>query len=329
MGLIENAVNASNLYENCNTDLKKKYLIKYINLYKEIVSEIPGYKGSFGTGYPFYALGENYEGRLPVIEEQLRYNNELLHQLRYLSDQPYMLFKYPYSNEAIWKCEECLHNNINKMSNLKIICKRCPDVPKDIKPRKVINRLPDLDLWMIVEKGYEDAVSSTLSKKLEKCGITPSDVDPIKTINDVYEIANDLYMNYMPKKYIPIDTHIISYDEIFNLITNLNKEFDNAVNEKRIPYLPILPLSLRKTWQHDDEAYNFVHDYLYALTMFDTDSNLNNLLNHSRKELAYKYNNNELLLAAIYTGNEAVERRQQNPELIKRFYERINLWRKL
>ena len=85
MGLIEKAVNASNLYENCNTDLKKKYLIKYINLYKEIVSEIPGYKGSFGTGYPFYALGENYEGRLPVIEEQLRYNNELLHQLRYLS----------------------------------------------------------------------------------------------------------------------------------------------------------------------------------------------------------------------------------------------------
>ena len=43
-------------FEKCNTNLKKEYLIKNIEKIHAIMSSIDGYCGTFGTGYPFYAL---------------------------------------------------------------------------------------------------------------------------------------------------------------------------------------------------------------------------------------------------------------------------------
>lgn len=43
----------SSLYENLNTDLKKEYLIKNIETLLEIIKNTIGFKGAFGTGYPF------------------------------------------------------------------------------------------------------------------------------------------------------------------------------------------------------------------------------------------------------------------------------------
>lgn len=50
---------------------------KNIDIINEVMQFTIGYCGSFGTGYPFYALDKNFEGELPVIQEQLRYNEEL------------------------------------------------------------------------------------------------------------------------------------------------------------------------------------------------------------------------------------------------------------
>ena len=88
----------------------------------------------FGTGYPFYVLDSNLEGQLPIIKEQLRYNNELYKESKYVQQ---------------WLCEECLKLNSKQMPDLKQICKPCPQVKDSIKPRKVVNRLPDIDMWMI------------------------------------------------------------------------------------------------------------------------------------------------------------------------------------
>ena len=54
--MITDAANASTDFENTNTELKKQYLAKNIQLYNKIVQEIVGFRGSFGTGYPFTVL---------------------------------------------------------------------------------------------------------------------------------------------------------------------------------------------------------------------------------------------------------------------------------
>lgn len=323
MELIRKAAIASTIFEETNTELKKEYLKKYIELYNNITSSLPGYKGSFGTGYPFYALGKDLDGTLPVIEEQIRYNNELIKDLHDYIIQP----NYYYDKNRIWNCEICLTENQKNMPNLKTICKRCPDVHKKLRPRKIINRLPDIDLWMVIEDGYEEVTKKKLIDLFEKNNLHTSDVDPVSTINKVYEIATLLKEGIMPSEYIPLDTHIISYDNLYSLIDTTPKEIETSKKEDKIPYLPILPESLRKTWQYDDEAYNFIHDYLYALTEYNFESNLLKRLKETRKELADKYSNGELERLAILTGSDSVGRRQQNYILKKRFDERINLWK--
>ena len=323
MDLIRKASLASTIFEETNTELKKEYLLNYINLYNSIVSSLPGYKGSFGTGYPFYALGNDFKGELPIIEEQIRYNNELIKDLHDCLIQPN---NYSGKNK-LWNCESCLTENKKNMPNLKIVCNRCPDVHRKLRPRKIINRLPDVDLWMIIEDGYEDITKKRLVELFEKNNLHTSDVDPILTINQVYDIAMELRNENMPTSYIPLDTHIISYNTLFELISETPTEIETSHRVDRVPYLPILPESLRKTWQYDDEAYNFIYDYLYSLTEYNFEGNLLKELKETRKEIAEKYNNEELERMAILAGSKSASRRHQNLVLKKRFNERINLWR--
>ena len=65
-------------FEENNTDLKKEYLLKNIYLYNQLAWKLSNVAGTFGTGYPYYALRGTLEGALPIIEEQIRYNNELV-----------------------------------------------------------------------------------------------------------------------------------------------------------------------------------------------------------------------------------------------------------
>lgn len=62
------AAEASNEFEMNNSELKRKYLLKNIELYNSIVALIEDNHGSFGTGYPFQALTSDLTGELPVIE---------------------------------------------------------------------------------------------------------------------------------------------------------------------------------------------------------------------------------------------------------------------
>lgn len=63
------AAEASTEFERSNSDLKRRYLIRNIELYNHIVAMVDGNRGSFGTGYPFYALNRNLKGKLPIIDE--------------------------------------------------------------------------------------------------------------------------------------------------------------------------------------------------------------------------------------------------------------------
>mgnify|MGYP003314987571 CR=1 FL=1 len=77
MNTCKKAADASTRFERLNNDLKRRYFIKNMERINMIMEHTPGYCGSFGTGYPFYVLDDKFQGELPIIEEQIRYNNEL------------------------------------------------------------------------------------------------------------------------------------------------------------------------------------------------------------------------------------------------------------
>lgn len=309
------AAEVSTEFEENNSELKKEYIIKNIKLYNKIVSSLKEYRGSIGTGYPFYALKKNLEGKLPVIKEQIRYNNELIQVTK----------KEGFS---IWPCASCLCKNASKMPDLKQVYKPCPNVHSELKPRKVINRLPDIDLWMVADDESITAVSSQLTELFRQYGFRTSDVNPIRTIDDLIIINNDLKNGKMPEKLLPIDSHIIGYDELLSLIYQVPDVIQNATINDTIPYLPIHPLSYRKTWQYDDMAYNFVHDYLSSFTEFNFDEILQHALSVTRENIVNKYSDDQLYDMLLATGPKSVAERHKTKELKTRFYERVESWKK-
>lgn len=315
MNIIAKTVIASTRYEEENGELKRLYLLNYIKKYKDIVSKLSGYNGFFGLGYPFYALDNNFEGKLPLIDEQFRYNFELI--IKFCEQ----------FGDGIWPCEHCLKENLFDMPDLKKICYKCPVVPKEISPRKVINRLPDMDLCLVVEDGYEESVKRELLYLFDKNGFQTSDIDPLGTIEKVYRISNDLKDGNMPSEYVPLDTHLFKYTTLCKLISEVEPAIDKSLKTGKAPYLPTFPDSLRKVWQHDDTAINFVFDFLYSFTEYDFDPQLLQKLKETRNLIANKYTNEQLEKIILETGPESMTRRYECPTLRLRFKERINLWR--
>jgi len=62
INICRKVVNISTESENNNTELKKDYIIKNIKLYNSVVGNLDICRGSFGTGYPFYALNKDMGG---------------------------------------------------------------------------------------------------------------------------------------------------------------------------------------------------------------------------------------------------------------------------
>lgn len=302
-------------FEKNNSDLKRRYLIHNIDLYNQIVAMVDGNRGSFGTGYPFYSLNRNLKGKLPIINEQIRYNDELISHV-------------DASNHTIWPCLNCLSQNSSSMPDLKSICKPCPHIDKELKPRKIINRLPDIDMWMVCKDGYIDVTKDELTMLFHQYNIYPSDINPIQTINDMATIVEELEKDIMPTKLLPLDSHIIGYSTISSLIEQVPIVLKQASEEGKVPYLPIRPLSYRKVWQYDDEAYNFIYDYFSAFTEFNFEDSLQQTLNETRNIVANNYSFEELYNFLIASAQDANKRRFKTLELKNRFRERIESWKK-
>ena len=75
---------------------------KSIEVFNTLASHIKESIATFGTGYPFYALDENLEGEIPIIQEQVRYNRQLVKDGEGVKN-------------SIWKCKSCLKQNYNNM----------------------------------------------------------------------------------------------------------------------------------------------------------------------------------------------------------------------
>lgn len=307
--------NISTEYERTNSDLKRRYLKSYVMLYNYIAYKADENCATFGTGYPFYALSQNLEGKLPIIDEQIRYNNDLIGHV----------INSDYSN---WNCAECLTTCGKNMEDLKGICKPCPNMDNELKPRKILNRLPDMDLWIVSQNRDSRELQEKLIKLYKENNIQSSDVNPLKTIKDIEEITRDLKKGIMPKKLIPLDAHIIDYKKLYELIEKMPEVLKKSIDDKTVPFLPIHPLSYRKKWQYDDTAYNFVHDYLSSLTEYNFKGDLKTILKETRNHIANTYSMEQLYNILITTGPESVKRRHKTLELKNCFEERINSWKK-
>lgn len=305
----------SNNYEKTNTELKKDYIRCCIEVVDMIMKGIPGYKGSFGTGYPFYALGENFSGTLPVIQEQLSYNSKLIGEA--------------YSSIlSSWVCAGCLERNSEYMKDLKVHCKPCPRIEDELKPRKVINRLPDLDLWMVVDDEKYAEAQEMLSTRLGNAGIYPSDVDVLGTIDKIEKISEELKNGHIPTNILPVDIHIVRYSTLMNLIQTapeaMIEDFENCVK----PYLPIRPVSWRKKWQHDDEAYNFAFDFLCSLTPITFDDEMLGTLIESRNRLADAFTTDELIDILESIMIDSVKRRFETKPLQRIYEKKVEGWKR-
>ena len=315
INICNNVAEISNEFEKNNSDLKKKYYIKNIEIFNYAVNEVSNCYGTFGTGYPFYATYKNLSGKLPVINEQIRYNNELIREVEK-------------SGKSIWDCGLCLKKNSDKMPDLKQICKSCTKMNDELKPRKVINRLPDFDMWMICDKKQVEQVKENLLEGFNKYGLRPSDIDPLRTFEDLNKINLDLKNGVMPSIYLPLDAHIIDYDTLSSLIDMVPDEIKQYYNSGANPFLPIHPWSYRKIWQKDDAAYNFIFDYLFSLTPYNFEEKLEEKLTKTRLELVNNYQTEDLCDLAIKIGSASVQRRYKSKQLQKCLEKRIEGWKK-
>ena len=308
--------NASTEFEKCDSDLKRRYIIWNIEVFNSLAAHVSVSKGSFGTGYPFYALDKNLKGRLPVIPEQIRYNRQLVRD-----GQPVQ--------KSIWLCRSCLDKRYSTMPDLKKICKPCPNMLNELKPRKIINRLQDIDMWLVCEDGTTEKAQGELTELFRQYNMRTSDFDPIRSIDEVSYITDMVKRGVFPKIFLPIDAHIIEYSELKGLIEQVPGELEKAVNEGISPYLPIHPKSYRKVWQYDDEAYNYIYDYLSAFTPFNFEGNLQQTLNTTRAEVAKRFSKEQLFGFLLDSATKANFRRFQTEELEQRFFERISDWQGL
>ena len=156
-----------------------------------------------------------------------------------------------------------------------------------------------------------------------------SDKDPVFSIEQVIKISQSLKNGQLPRKFLPIDTHIIEYSELIRIIKTVPRELAEGKEKEAIPFLPIAPRSYRKDWQYDDEAYNFIFDYIASFTPFGIDKELQELIDETRKEIVTNYDNEDLFDTIIKAGRKSTERRFKTIELKERFFDRMNEWRKI
>lgn len=213
------------------------------------------------------------------------------------------------------------------MPDLKQICKPCPNMEKELKPRKVINTLPDVDMWMICEDGKLEEAQEQLARLLARHNIFTSDVDPLKTIKDMTEIVQNIKDGIMPKKFLPIDAHIMEYSAMQELISQVPAVLREARENKEKPYLPIHPKSYRKIWQYDDEAYNFISDFLASFTEFDVPNQLDQQIQFTRRIIAKQFTPHELYDFFLESTNDANRRRFGEQALRQSFFDRMTSWK--
>src|SRR6476660_4165886 len=107
----------------------------------ESLSELPGYRGSLGLGYPFYAMrsskmhpNKRSVVDVPAVQDHIESAQELVEQSREFGGE-------------VWPCATCQEEC--GLPDLKSQCKPCEKVL--FKPRDLFKALPDIDVVTVFD----------------------------------------------------------------------------------------------------------------------------------------------------------------------------------
>ena len=181
---------------------------------------------------------------------------------------------------------------------------------------------------MICADGKVEEAKAALLKLFDNYDMHTSDIDPVRTINEMEDIVSDLEAGKMPSRMLPLDVHVIEYSKFASLLDEIPFSLLSAMEEGQVPYLPIHPQSLRKTWQYDDEAYNFALDYLYSITPFNWERKLMRKFELSKMIVGNSFSMDDLNEILMKVAPDSVKRRFKTPQLQKTYEKRMESWKK-
>lgn len=301
---IATALELSVRFNQDESPVRGDYMRREFADFSEVVSKVPGYRGCFGTGHPYYA--NKPDGGIYEIPEITRYINQYRNSLR---------------NEEIgqignWLCGTC--QILVDHPDLKQRCKPCELV--DVKPRDVFRALPDLDFWVIASDDVDQThFEESIQAAVQAEGFQSSDVDVIHSIRDAVRVMQTLETGLMPRARLPIDLHIVTE----NSLNKLMRETPTAV--KNGDFLGIVPRSWHKIWEMPDAPYDFVKDFIFSLTEGEIQNEgLRQLLKDTRTEVAQLLGDNAAEFVRLLAPKEA--RQLETPAIHDNLDRRVKSW---
>lgn len=305
--LLDDVLHESQVF-NKNTDpFQGHYLLNEFFDFSDAMQKIPGRSGVFATGHPFYAF--QADGSVAYIPEIDRFIEE--------TRQKATADSWRFAGK--WACSGCqLQTNL---PDLKQICRPCDVV--ELKPRDVFKALPDLDFWVVVEKN-NPAIEAQVELRANQAGFYPSDVSVYRSINETQRVLKAINRGEKVNSRLPVDMHVVTREELYQGLAGLDRMAkDNSMN-----FVPMQPRSLHVKWERADTPYNFVQDFLLALTEAGMEDNLQAEIMKRRRLLAASYTNGQLF-HKIFDTDAKSARQLSNPAMMKILAGRLNGWREL
>jgi predicted nucleotidyltransferase len=254
---------------------------------------------SLGVGYPFYAIDE--KGEVKNVTEIKRYMKSANGHLAQMDD-------------AHWPCNVC--QKVNNLPNLKSVCGTCSKTV--VKPRDIFKMMPDLDIFIIVEKN-DDNIENAVFGDLKAFGYSPSDIDIETSVKDATEVLSSVNFGKKTEKKLPIDVHLITLKQLIKLrdkVITGNFTIKDEVESR----------SLRMGW----EDYNLplLFDLIFSATEIlnkDEHSKASLLIKQIRSSLKDQMGEDGLI-KMIIAGSERAANILKDEELLSILKDRIAKW---
>lgn len=292
-------IEATRVFFNEEGGRAAETIVKEIQDINKSVQAIPGFKGSFGLGYPFYAMNDLSDSveEVPAINDFIEQSQSLVRQSRDFAGE-------------VWPCAGC--QETRHLPDLKSQCKPCNDVL--FKPRDLFKALPDIDVVNVFDAPTCET-ELQLQDVLQKMNLLQSDSD----IRGTYLRTMGTLQQNNPSK-LPIDAHIWSLAS-FEACCGALRENPAYVENQ------IISRSLHTRWE--DNQINFWFDFIFSLTEIgEIDAVLKGTVDETRRTLVQSLGKDEIkrLVGRVSARGKAI---LDDPKMEQIFDERISSWQNL
>lgn len=299
------ALETASEYTRDTTTMKGEYLQQQFDDFTSAVRAVPGYKGVFGTGYPFYAMKE--DGGTYDVPEITRYTRSFIPMVK----------KDAARQHGAWICGACQVES--DLPDLKTFCKPCDSV--DFKPRDIFKALPDLDFWVIVDPQDEplETIEKIVEERVENAGFYTSDRDVAQAVDSTLFVMRTLQRGNTPTARLPLDLHVVTKDQLLACMNEVPQALAQKVT------VPITPRSWHVEWEDADAPYDFVKDFLFSMTAQDwQDEDLWASLRTARHSARALIGDN--IVAAVSAAAPKEARQLESPEVQDCLKRRVAEW---